>query len=155
MKIVFIVIDKVSSVSLQHLIQDYENRLKHYCSFSLNTIIVPKNVRNKSIEEQKREEEKLIIQQLKDADNVVLLDEKGKEMSSVEFSKWLEKQSISSKRLVFVAGGPYGFSEDFKKKYLSLSLSQMTFSHEMVRLIFLEQLYRAMTILKGQKYHHE
>jgi len=155
MKVVLIVIDKVSSEAIISLIKNYENRLKNYCSFELNTIIVPKNVRNKSIVEQKHEEDKLIQSYLKETDFVILLDENGKELSSTEFSKYLETISFSNKRIVFVTGGPYGFSDEIKKKYPNhLSLSKMTFSHEMVRVIFMEQLYRAFTILKGQKYHH-
>jgi len=155
MKIVLIAIDKVSSDAINSLIKQYENRLKNYCSFEINAIIVPKSVRNKSIEEQKREEGKLIQMHIKETDFVVLLDENGKELSSVEFSKYLETISFSNKRIVFIIGGPYGFSKEIKEKYPNhLSLSKMTFSHEMVRVIFIEQLYRAFTILKGQKYHH-
>ncbi len=154
MKILFIFVDKMHSNPLQQLILEYKERLKHYCSLELITIIVPKNVRYKSIEEQKQTEENLILKRIKNSDFVILLDESGKEMSSLEFSKWLEKNSIFI-RLVFVVGGPYGFSENMKKQFpQKLSLSKMTFSHEMVRLFLLEQVYRAFTILKGEKYHH-
>lgn len=155
MKILFIFIDKVHSVPLQQLILHYQERLKHYCAIDILTIIVPKNVRYKSIEEQKQEEEKLILKYIKTADFVILLDENGKEMSSLEFSKYLESITNSSKRCVFIVGGPYGFSETIKNRFpIKISLSKMTFSHEMIRVLLLEQLYRAFTILKGQKYHH-
>ncbi|GIV28502.1 MAG: ribosomal RNA large subunit methyltransferase H [Bacteroidia bacterium] len=132
-----IVIDKVSSSLLQKLISEYEDRLKHYCRFELITIIMPKNVRYKSIEEQLKEEQAAILKQLKPNDYVVLLDEKGKEMCSIEFSNWLNKSLIRGQRIVFVTGGPYGFSRDIKQQYSEkISLSKMTFSHEMVRLIF-------------------
>ncbi|GAB4208552.1 MAG: 23S rRNA (pseudouridine(1915)-N(3))-methyltransferase RlmH [Bacteroidia bacterium] len=155
MNCVVIFIDKVSSASIQSLISEYESRIKFYCGLDLITINVPKNVRYKSIEEQKAEEQKLILKHIKENDTVILLDEKGKEMRSAEWSQWLEKQVRGSRRLVFVMGGPYGLADDLKEKYFKLSLSKMTFSHEMVRIIFLEQLYRAFTIMKGQKYHHE
>ncbi len=156
MNILLMTIDKVSSSSIQQLLEEYKERLKHYCRFEYITIIMPKNVRYKSVEEQKKEECKAIIKHLKEHDCVVLLDEHGTEMRSVDFSKWIEKQGQSGKRIVFIAGGPYGFSEDMKTKFSQkISLSKMTFSHEIVRIIFLEQLYRAFTIIKGQKYHHE
>lgn len=155
MNILIIFIDKVSHSAIQNLIDDYFSRIKHYCNVSMNTISVPKNVRYKSIEEQKQEEEKLIFKHIKTNDYVVLLDEKGKEMISIEFSKWLGKKLESSKRMVLIVGGPYGFTERLKKSYESVSLSKMTFSHEIVRIVLMEQLYRAFTILKGQKYHHE
>lgn len=149
-------IDKVSSSSIQQLLEEYKERLKHYCRFEYITITMPKNVRYKSVNEQKKEECKAIINYLKESDCVVLLDEHGTEMRSVDFSKWIEKQGQAGKRIVFIAGGPYGFSDDMKAKFSQkISLSKMTFSHEIVRIIFLEQLYRAFTIIKGQKYHHE
>ncbi|MCX7728006.1 MAG: 23S rRNA (pseudouridine(1915)-N(3))-methyltransferase RlmH [Bacteroidia bacterium] len=155
MNILVIFIDKIASAPIQSLIEIYENKLKFYCRCNIKTIIVPKNVRYKSIGEQKKEEEKLVLTHLKDNDFVILLDEKGKEMSSLEFSKWIEQQSFKNKRLVFITGGPYGFSKELKNKYFNISLSKMTFSHELVRIIFLEQLYRAFSIIKGQKYHHD
>lgn len=155
MKILFIFIDKVHDSNLQALISNYEKRLGYYCVVEIRTIIVPKNVRKKSIEEQKSEEERLILDHLKNSDFVILLDEQGKEMTSVEFSQWLGNISGYSKRVVFVVGGPYGLSESIKQVFPNkISLSKMTFSHEMVRLVLFEQLYRSFTILKGQKYHH-
>ena len=154
-KILWILIDKVSLVYVQQLIEVYEKRLKHYCNLEVITITIPKNVRYKSIEEQKAEEEKQTERFIQPSDFVILLDEKGKEMTSLEFAQWLEKQMGSGKRLVFITGGPYGLSDNIKQKYKThISLSVMTFSHELVRVIFLEQLYRAFTIIKGKKYHH-
>jgi len=97
-----------------------------------------------------------LIKHISDSDKVILLDEKGNEMNSEDFAKWIEKNRSIHKRMVFVIGGPYGFSEEFKKQFpYSISLSKMTFSHEMVRVIFLEQLYRSFSILHNQKYHHK
>ena len=156
MKILILAIDKVSSSAIQELIDEYLNRVKHFCNVDLVTITMPKNVRYKSIEEQKLEEQKALIKHISDSDKVILLDEKGNEMNSEEFAKWIEKNRSIHKRMVFVIGGPYGFSEEFKKQFpYSISLSKMTFSHEMVRVIFLEQLYRSFSILHNQKYHHK
>ena len=156
MKILILVIDKVSSSAIQELINEYLNRVKHFCNVDLVTITMPKNVRYKSIEEQKLEEQKALIKHISDSDKVILLDEKGNEMNSEEFAKWIEKSRGIHKRMVFIIGGPYGFSEAFKKQFpYSISLSKMTFSHEMVRVIFLEQLYRSFSILHNQKYHHK
>jgi 23S rRNA (pseudouridine1915-N3)-methyltransferase len=121
------------------------------------TINVPKAVRQRSYNEQKMEEAKLILAAILPEDQLVLLDEKGKEYSSVQFSNFIaQKQNASVKRLVFLIGGPFGFSETvYNRANFKISLSQMTFSHQMVRLFFVEQLYRAYSILKGEKYHHE
>ncbi len=154
-RIQFIVIDKCPNNSINEMIEEYSKRLKHYCVFELLTISVPKTVRQKSIQEQKDEEEKLIKRYLKDNDCLILLDETGKEFTSVNFSKWIEKQGLSHSKLSFLIGGPYGVSDNVKAMANStMALSQMTFSHEMVRVIFLEQLYRAFTIINNQKYHH-
>jgi 23S rRNA (pseudouridine1915-N3)-methyltransferase len=117
---------------------------------------VPKAVRQRSQGEQKSEEAKLILAELSSEDVLVLLDEKGKEFTSVDFSKFIaQKQNASVKRLIFLIGGPFGFDESlYKRANSKIALSQMTFSHQMVRLFFVEQLYRAFTILKGEKYHH-
>lgn len=156
MKILIIVIDKVSSTAIQELIDEYLNRVKRFCNVDLVSINMPKNVRYKSIEEQKWEEQKVILRYISDSDKVILLDEKGIEMNSEEFAKWIEKNRINHKRMVFVIGGPYGFSDEFKRQFpYSISLSKMTFSHEMVRVVFLEQLYRAFTIIHNHKYHHK
>jgi 23S rRNA (pseudouridine1915-N3)-methyltransferase len=132
-------------------------RLTHYVGFEM--IVVPelKDVKNRSVEEQKEREADLILKQLNSGDDVVLLDEKGKEYGSVDFSVLIGKKMLSSvKYTIFVVGGPYGFSKRvYDRADALLSLSKMTFSHQMIRLIFVEQLYRAMTILKNEPYHHE
>ena len=139
------------------LIDDYAARVKHYVGFDIVTIPELKNTKNLFADQQKQQEGELIQKQLQAGDHVVLLDEHGKELRSVEFSRWMEqKMQTVGKRLVFIIGGPYGFSPDvYAKANEKLSLSKMTFSHQMVRLIFVEQLYRAMTIMKGEPYHHE
>jgi 23S rRNA (pseudouridine1915-N3)-methyltransferase len=156
MKIQLIQIDKTQESYLQSGIELYEQRLKNYAAFDMITIHVPKNVRQKSIGEQKAEEAKLLLSMLTPGDMVVVLDEQGKEYSSVNFSKFIrEKQNASVKRMVFIIGGPFGFDESvYARAQAKISLSQMTFSHQMIRLFFVEQLYRAYTILKGEKYHH-
>lgn len=157
MKIILLTVGKTINNNLITLQEDYQNRLKFYIPFE--TVIIPelKNTRNLSVNEQLEKEADLILRQLEPTDEIILLDEKGKSFTSVSFSEFLSKKMLSSvKRTVFVVGGPYGFSERVYKRANSLvSLSAMTFSHQMIRLIFIEQLYRAMTILKGEPYHHE
>ncbi|MFO0355651.1 MAG: 23S rRNA (pseudouridine(1915)-N(3))-methyltransferase RlmH [Sphingobacteriaceae bacterium] len=157
MTITFIQIDKTQDSYLIEGMAIYLKRLKNYCSLDVITINVPKNVRLKTEKEQKTEEAKLILNELKAGDNLVLLDEKGKQMSSQEFAQFMnQKQNSGIKRLVFLIGGPFGFDQKiYERANFKLGLSQMTFSHQMVRLFFLEQLYRAYTILGGEKYHHE
>jgi 23S rRNA (pseudouridine1915-N3)-methyltransferase len=157
MKILLLQIDKTQDSYLTEGIEIYAKRLKNYCTFEIVTINVPKAVRQRTHNEQKQEEAKLILAVISPDDQLVLLDEKGKEYSSTEFSGFIsQKQNASVKRLVFLIGGPFGFSDSiYKRANLKISLSQMTFSHQMVRLFFVEQLYRAYTILKGEKYHHE
>lgn len=156
MRILLLQIDKTQDSYLAEGIDIYVKRLKNYAAFDINTINVPKAVRQRSVGEQKTEEARLISGQIGTDDQVILLDENGKEMGSVEFSGFIaQKQNASVKRLVFVIGGPFGFDEQiYKRANARLSLSRMTFSHQMVRLFFTEQLYRAFTILKGEKYHH-
>lgn len=138
-------------------IEIYAKRLKNYVNFSVNTLNIPKTVRQRSFNEQKTEEGKMILAALANEDTLILLDEKGKDYTSVEFSTFIaQKQNASTKRLVFLIGGPFGFSPQvYERANAKLSLSKMTFSHQMIRLFFTEQLYRAYTILKGEKYHHE
>lgn len=157
MNIVLIVIGKNDESWLQQAFALYTNRLKHYINFETLSIPVLKNAKNLSTDIQKKKEGELILNNLLTSDFVVLLDEHGKQYSSIAFSGFLnQKMSSGIKRLVFVTGGPFGFSEDvYKRANEKVSLSKMTFSHQMVRLFFIEQLYRAMTILKGEKYHHE
>jgi 23S rRNA (pseudouridine1915-N3)-methyltransferase len=134
----------------------YEQRLKHYVSFE--TIVIPalKNTKALSIEQQKQKEAELIFKNIQSSDRLILLDENGKEYTSINFSEFIQQQMNSGiKNIVFVVGGPYGFSEElYKRANGKISLSKMTFSHQMVRLFFVEQLYRAMTILKNEPYHH-
>lgn len=135
----------------------YEQRLKHYIPFE--TIVIPalKNTKALSIEQQKQKEGELILKSIQNSDKLILLDENGKEYNSVGFSEFIQKQMNSGiKNLVLVVGGPYGFSEEvYKRADGKIALSKMTFSHQMVRLFFVEQLYRAMTILKNEPYHHQ
>lgn len=156
MKIKLLLVGKTDSDYLSKGIDEYVKRSKHYLPFEM--VIIPdlKNTKNLSEDQQKQKEGELILNQVNSGDFIVLLDENGKEFTSVDFSKFIEKRMISGlKNLVFVVGGPYGFSNEIYKQCNSkISLSKMTFSHQMVRLIFTEQLYRAMTIIKGEPYHH-
>ena len=138
------------------MVADYVKRLKHYLPFEMEVIPDLKNNKNLSEIQQKEAEGKLILSRLALSDYVVLLDEKGKSFSSVGFSDWMQKQLLAGrKNLIFLIGGPYGFSEEiYRRAQSNISLSEMTFSHQMVRLIFIEQLYRACTILKNEPYHH-
>ena len=157
MKITLIAIGKTEDKYLIEGIDKYLNRLKHYINF--NIVIIPdvKNTKNLSEAQQKAKEAELLLKQLNNSDVVVLLDEKGKKFTSVQFSQYINKQMVGSvQNLVFIIGGPYGFDESiYKRSNSSISLSDMTFSHQMVRLFFVEQLYRAFTILKNEPYHHE
>jgi 23S rRNA (pseudouridine1915-N3)-methyltransferase len=157
MKCLLIVVGRTIDNHLKAMTDDYISRLSHYLPFEV--VIVPELKSTKSLSEfqQKEKEAEMLLKLFQNGDVIVLLDEGGKEMRSVEFADWIsKKQSTGGKRLLFVIGGPYGFSpkiyETAKEK---ISLSRMTFSHQMVRLIFVEQLYRAMTILHGEPYHHE
>ena len=136
---------------------EYEKRLKHYCKFSERIIPDIKNARNLSKKELKEKEGRLILDSLKNSDYVILFDDKGITLSSIEFSEFLNNKMVSSaNELVFIIGGAFGFSQSiYKRANNKLSFSKMTFSHQMMRMIFKEQLYRAYTILKGEKYHHE
>jgi len=137
-------------------IDDYNERIGHYMPFEIKVIPDIKNTRNITEEQQKQAEGELILKQIQPTDTVVLLDEHGHEYRSTEFSKWLEQKRNTARRLVFIIGGAYGFSNDiYSRANEKISLSKMTFSHQMVRLIFTEQLYRACTIIKGEPYHHE
>jgi 23S rRNA (pseudouridine1915-N3)-methyltransferase len=157
MKIVFIVTGKTNHPLFSDIEDEYRKRLKHYIQLEQIVVHELKNTKNLTQDEQRIKEGELILKQIDPTDDVILLDEKGKTFSSIKFSSEIEKRMQSSvKRVVFVVGGPYGFSEAvYKRANSMLSLSAMTFSHQMIRMIFLEQLYRAMTILKGEPYHHE
>ncbi|MCT4602892.1 MAG: 23S rRNA (pseudouridine(1915)-N(3))-methyltransferase RlmH [Marinifilum sp.] len=156
MKATLLVIGKTDKDFVKKGIDEYQKRLVHYLPFEFKIIPDLKNTRNLSENQQKQKEGELILEKLKPTDTLVLLDENGKEFSSVGFSKFMEQKMIGgTKNLVFVIGGPYGFSEEvYKKAQGKVSLSKMTFSHQMIRMIFIEQLYRAMTIIKGEPYHH-
>ena len=157
MKISLIVIGKTDASYFVDAINEYKNRLVHYIPFEMEIIPDIKNVKNLREEQQKEKEGELILKILQPGDYLVLLDEHGKSFTSMEFATYLErKMHVVSKRLVFVIGGPYGFSEAvYKAASEKISLSKMTFSHQLIRLIFVEQIYRAMTILNNEPYHHE
>ena len=156
MTIKLVTIGKTDNKALQSLIDDYTKRLGHYIKFELEVIQDIKNVKNLSEAQQKQKEGELILGKVQTSDTLVLLDEYGKQYSSITFSEYLQKLMNSGiKRLVFVIGGPYGFStEVYDKAHAKLSLSKMTFSHQMVRLFVVEQLYRGFTILRNEPYHH-
>lgn len=157
MNIKLIAIGKTDNKSLQALIEEYQKRLSFYIKFDLEIIPDIKNVKNLSESQQKDKEGELILAKISPTDHLILLDENGKTFSSLGFSEELQKKMNSGvKTLVYVIGGPYGFSETvYAKAQGKISLSLMTFSHQMVRLFFIEQLYRGFTILKNEPYHHQ
>jgi 23S rRNA (pseudouridine1915-N3)-methyltransferase len=157
MKIQLLVTGKTNQDFVQQGLDEYCSRLKHYLPFDLEIIPEIKNAKNLSFEQQKEKEGERILQTIQAGDYIVLLDEHGKELTSLKFAGYLEKKMhILPKRLVFVIGGPYGFSPKVQEAAQEkIALSRMTFSHQMIRLIFVEQLYRAMTILNNEPYHHE
>lgn len=157
MKIKLLAIGKTDDKNLHQLIEVYQNRLQHYIKFELEIIPDIKNVKNLSEVQQKEKEGELILSKLQNTDQLILLDDKGKHYTSMEFSQYLQKKmNAGIKQLVLVIGGPYGFSDEvYKKANGKLSLSKMTFSHQMIRLFIVEQLYRGLTILKNEPYHHE
>ena len=156
MKTLLILVGKTTNKHFQAGITDYRERISHYMPFELVTIPELKNTKSLSEDQQKQAEGELILKQIQNSDTVVLLDEHGKAFRSIEFAKWLEQKRNTARRLVFVVGGPYGFSSDvYSRANEQLSLSKMTFSHQMIRLVFTEQIYRACTIIKGEPYHHE
>lgn len=156
MTIKLITIGKTDSKALQSLIDEYTKRLGHYIRFELEVIPDIKKIKNLSEAQQKQKEGELILGKVQTSDTLVLLDENGKHYSSMAFSGYLQKHMNSGiKRLVFVIGGPYGFSKEvYDRAHAKLSLSKMTFSHQMVRLFVVEQLYRGFTILRNEPYHH-
>jgi 23S rRNA (pseudouridine1915-N3)-methyltransferase len=157
MNIKLLTIGKTDNKALQSLIDDYTKRLSFYIKFDLEIIPDIKNVKNLSESQQKEKEGELILSKLTPTDQLILLDENGTTFSSVGFSDYLQKKMNSGvKTLIFVIGGPYGFSDEvYQKSQGKISLSQMTFSHQMVRLFFIEQLYRGFTILRNEPYHHQ
>ncbi|MFP4022952.1 MAG: 23S rRNA (pseudouridine(1915)-N(3))-methyltransferase RlmH [Thiohalospira sp.] len=157
MKVKLLMVGKTAQDYLIKAFDDYQRRIVHYLPYETKVIPDLKNTKKLTTEQIKLKEGDIILNQIQNSDFVVLLDEKGKEFSSVGFARWIEKQMISGlKNMVFVIGGAYGFSDNvYQRSNIKFSLSKMTFSHQMVRLIFVEQLYRAMTILKGEPYHHQ
>lgn len=156
MKITLLVVGKTTSTQIESLIQEYQKRLTHYIPFALQIIPELKNTKALTPEQQKLAEGDLILRAITPNTDLVLLDEHGKEFRSVEFADYVQKRMSSGRDVVFVVGGPYGFSEAvYQRANGKISLSKMTFSHQMVRLFFVEQLYRALTILRGEPYHHE
>lgn len=156
MQITLLAIGKTDNKELQVLIAEYQNRLGRYIKFSFDIIPDIKNAKNLSETQQKQKEGDLLLSKIATSDTVVLLDEHGKQMDSVSFSSYLQKHmNAGIKKLIFVIGGPYGFSQDvYARAQGKLALSKMTFSHQMVRLFFMEQLYRGFTILRNEPYHH-
>lgn len=157
MKIMLLAVGKTDDDRIASLVEMYVKRLQHYINFEIKIIPDLKNTKNLSADQQKVEEGKLILNQLEKSDFVTLLDEKGKSYTSVLFAQLINKRSVSGlKRLVFIIGGPYGFSSDvYDRGNSKIALSDMTFSHQMVRLFAVEQIYRAFTILRNEPYHHE
>lgn len=156
MKITLLVVGKTTSAQVESLIQEYQKRLTHYLPFALQVIPELKNTKALTPDQQKQAEGEMILRAVAQSADLVLLDEHGKEFRSIEFADYIQKKMSSGRDVVFVVGGPYGFSEAvYQRANGKISLSKMTFSHQMVRLFFVEQIYRAMTILRGEPYHHE
>lgn len=156
MKITLLVVGKTTDTHIELLIQEYQKRLAHYIPFNIQVIPELKNTKALTPEQQKQTEGELILRTINSSTDLVLLDEHGKEFRSIEFADYVQKKMSSGRDVVFVVGGPYGFSRAvYERANGKISLSKMTFSHQMVRLFFVEQIYRAMTILRGEPYHHE
>ena len=156
MKTELLLVGKTTDRHFAAGIDDYANRIRRYMPFSITIIPELKNTRNLTESQQKQAEGELILKQIQPQDLVVLLDEHGCEYRSVELASWLEQKQHTARRIVFIIGGPYGFSPAvYDRANDKLSLSRLTFSHQMVRLVFAEQLYRACTIIRGEPYHHE
>ena len=158
MKTILILVGKTQSKIFKVGIDDYVSRIEHYMPFNITTNSRIEKITKKPLQknQQKQKEGELILKEIQPSDTVVLLDEHGAEYRSVEYANWLKQKQNTARRLVFIIGGPYGFSSDiYARANEKISLSRMTFSHQMVRLIFTEQLYRACTIIKGEPYHHE
>ena len=156
MKTELIMVGKTVDKLYTNGIGDYQERIGHYMPFNITVIPALKNTKSLSEDQQKQAEGELILRLIQPSDTVVLLDEHGAERTSMEMATWLTRKQQTARRLVFIIGGPYGFSADvYGRADEKISLSRMTFSHQMVRLIFVEQLYRACTIIRGESYHHE
>lgn len=156
MKTKLLVVGKTNDKNITKGIDDYVGRVKHYMPFDIEVIPELKNTKSLTQNNQKEMEAEQILKRLQPSDTVVLLDEHGKEYRSIEFARWIEKLQQTARSLVFIIGGPYGFADSvYERSDAKLSLSKMTFSHQMIRLLFVEQIYRACTIIKGEPYHHE
>jgi 23S rRNA (pseudouridine1915-N3)-methyltransferase len=157
MKIALLQTGKTTDKNISEIFDIYSGRIRKYSAFELITIPELKNTKNMSVAEQKSREGKKILENTGPDDYVVLLDERGKEMRTIEFARWMEKQfMMPGKRIVFVIGGPWGFSDEvYSRANSKMSLSKLTFPHQLVRLLFIEQLYRVFTVIKGEPYHHE
>lgn len=156
MKITLLVVGKTTDAHLEALLQEYTQRLTHYVSFAWKVIPELRNASSLSLTELKQQEGQLILRAVPESAEMILLDEHGKEMRSIDFATYIQKKMAASRDIFFVVGGPFGFSETvYERANGMVSISQMTFSHQMIRLLFTEQLYRALTILRGEKYHHE
>jgi 23S rRNA (pseudouridine1915-N3)-methyltransferase len=156
MKITLLVVGKTTDTHIEQLIQEYQKRLVHYVPFAWAVIPELKNTKSLTSQQQKQVEGELILKYVTPSTEMILLDERGSEFRSIEFADYIQKKMSSGRDVVFVVGGPYGFSENvYQRANAKISLSKMTFSHQMVRLFFVEQIYRAMTILRSEPYHHE
>lgn len=155
-KIMLITVGKTTQQYIEDAVQEYVKRLKFYVPFEMLVIPELKDTKNIPIPIQKQKEGELILKKLQDSDEVILLDEKGSQYTSIEYANFLAKKLSANKRIVFVIGGPFGFSpEVYKRADVLISFSKMTFSHQIIRVIFAEQLYRSFTIMRGESYHHE
>ena len=157
MRMVLLSVGKTDDSLSVQLIEGYRKKVNFYLPFDMETIADVKNTKNLSEKEQKLQEGRNLFKAIQPSDYVILLDDKGKQYASTEFARFIQKKmNVVPKRIVFIVGGPYGFSDElYARANEKLSLSKMTFTHQMVRLVFTEQLYRAMTILNGEPYHHE
>ncbi len=156
MKITLLVVGKTTDSRLQTMIDDYLQRLKHYLPFEIVVVPELKNAKSLTQDQQKQAEGELILKNVNPATELILLDEHGSEYRSMEFAQWLQKKMTAGRDVVLVVGGPYGFAPAvYARANGKISLSKMTFSHQMIRLLLVEQVYRAMTILRGEPYHHE
>ncbi len=156
MKITLLVVGKTTDQRLQTLIEDYQQRLKHYIPFEMVVIPDLRNAKALTQAQIKEQEGIEILRRITPAMDVILLDEHGREYRSIEYAQWIQKKMAAGRDVIFIVGGPYGFSPAvYERANGKISLSKMTFSHQMIRLFFTEQIYRAMTILRGEPYHHE
>lgn len=156
MKITLLVVGKTTDQRLQTLIEDYQQRLKHYIPFEMVVIPDLRNAKALTQTQIKEQEGIEILRRITPSMDVILLDEHGREYRSIEYAQWIQKKMAAGRDVIFIVGGPYGFSPAvYERADGKISLSKMTFSHQMIRLFFTEQIYRAMTILRGEPYHHE